>query len=126
MVEDSELDKARLCYNGNTKLKKAGVSLSYTQEQIQEFIRCKNDIIYFVQNYVKIISLDEGLILFDPYQYQKDLISAFKDNRFVIALQARQSGKCILGDSNITIKNKRTGEIREVAVGDFFNEQNNK
>ncbi len=123
MINDDYLEKEKLCYNGNIKLKKAGVQLSYTSEQIQEYIRCKNDIIYFIRNYVKIISLDHGLVPFDLYQYEEDLVNIFNDNRFIISLQPRQSGKCLSSQTIITVRNKHTGEIQEITIGDFFDKQ---
>ena len=126
MVDDGDLDKQKLCYNGNIKLKKAGVTLSYTPDQIQEYIKCKNDIIYFIKNYVKIISLDHGLVPFELYSYQEEMIGTFDSNRFTICLLPRQSGKCFLANTTITVRNKHTGEIQEVAIGEFFDKQKTK
>jgi hypothetical protein len=92
-VADVQIEKTNLCYDGNPKLKKAGVSIPFTQEQIAEYIKCKNDIIYFVKNYVKIISLDKGMVLFDLYPFQEDMIRTFQENRFVVCMLSRQSGK---------------------------------
>jgi hypothetical protein len=80
-------------YNGNPNIKKAGVRQEFTGEQIDEYIKCRDDIIYFVENYVYIITLDHGLQLFKPYEYQKRMLRAFKDHRFVINLLPRQTGK---------------------------------
>lgn len=126
MIADDNIEKTNLCYNGNTKLKKAGVQLSYTPDQIQEYIRCKNDIIYFIKNYVKIISLDHGLVPFELYPYQENLITAFNDNRFIISLQARQSGKCLSPQTTIMVRNKHTGLEEEITIGSFFNNQKNR
>lgn len=120
MIDDVDLDRTKLCYNGNTKLKKADVTLSYTPEQINEYIKCKTDIIYFIKTYVKIISLDHGLVPFELYPYQEDLINTFNSNRFIMSLQSRQSGKCFLGNTLIRIRNKSTGITEELAVDEFF------
>lgn len=93
MVADTNIDFHAHCYNGNVKLKRGGVNIPYTQEQIEEYLRCKNDIVYFVRNYVKIISLDKGLVLFDLYPFQEEMIRAFKRDRYSINLLSRQSGK---------------------------------
>lgn len=92
-VDDIEIEKEKYCYNGIIKLKKAGVTLPYTKEQIEEIIKCRDDITYFIRNYVKIISLDKGLVLFSLYPFQEEMIETFKNNRFVICLLARQMGK---------------------------------
>lgn len=80
-------------YQGNPKLKDTNVPMQYTQHQIQEIIRCKNDPIYLLENYVKIVNIDKGIVPFSPYDYQKDLVTKFTDNRFVICKMPRQSGK---------------------------------
>lgn len=80
-------------YNGNTNLKQVGYVIPFTKEQIQEIIRCKNDPVYFIQTYVKIVSLDLGLVDFSLYDYQKNFINIIENNRKVISMQPRQMGK---------------------------------
>ena len=80
-------------YLGNPNLKKAGTPIQFTKEQIDEWIKCKNDPIYFAMNYIKIISLDEGLVPFSMYDFQKDILRDFHNNRFNIAKLPRQTGK---------------------------------
>jgi len=80
-------------YNGNSFLKKAGIEQEFTPEQIEEYVKCSQDIVYFVKNYCKIITLDHGLRLFDPYEYQERMLKAFDEKRFVINLLPRQMGK---------------------------------
>ena len=80
-------------YLSNPNLKKVGVNIEFTQEQIQEYVKCANDPIYFVNNYVKIVHVDKGLIRLDLYEYQERMINTFNDNRFVITKMPRQSGK---------------------------------
>jgi len=58
-------------YLGNPNLKKANTPVEFTEENIIEFVRCKNDPVYFAENYVKIVSLDEGLVPFKPYDFQR-------------------------------------------------------
>jgi len=80
-------------YLGNPNLKKANTSIEFTEEQIREFLRCKQDPVYFAKNYVKIVSLDEGLVSFNPYNFQEKLINNFHENRFNICKMPRQTGK---------------------------------
>lgn len=82
-----------LHYQGNPKLKRANVNIQYTQEQIKEYIKCSNDPLYFIENYVKIVSLDEGFVPFAMYPYQRRMVKTFSENRFVICKLPRQSGK---------------------------------
>ena len=80
-------------YLGNPLLKKANVPIEFTQDQVEEFIKCKEDPVYFAKNYIKIISLDEGLVPFELYPFQEKLISNFHSHRFNICKMPRQSGK---------------------------------
>ena len=80
-------------YLGNPNLKKANVQQQWTKEQVEEFSLCMKDPIYFIQNYIKIVSLDEGLVPFDLYDFQKEMVGTFHSNRFTICKLPRQSGK---------------------------------
>ncbi len=80
-------------YLGNPNLKAAGVDVEFTKEQVQEYIKCSQDPAYFIQKYIKVVSLDEGLVPFGLYDYQKDIVEKVHNNRFVIAKLPRQSGK---------------------------------
>ena len=80
-------------YLGNPNLKKANTAHEFTEEQIIEFVKCKEDPVYFARNYIKIVSLDEGLTQFHPYDFQEKLIKNFHENRFNICKMPRQTGK---------------------------------
>ena len=80
-------------YLGNPNLKKVNVPVEFTQEQIQEFDLCSKDPLYFIQNYVKIVSLDDGLVPFKMYGFQKEIVGTIHNNRFTICKLPRQSGK---------------------------------
>lgn len=80
-------------YLGNPNLKKANIPTNFTPEQVEEFIKCSQDPIYFIRNYIKIVSLDEGVIPFQLYDFQETMVQRFHDNRFNIAKLPRQSGK---------------------------------
>ena len=80
-------------YLGNPNLKKANVSQAWTEEEIKEYGRCMKDPIYFIKKYIMIVSLDEGLVPFDMYDFQKEMVGTFHNNRFTICKLPRQSGK---------------------------------
>jgi len=80
-------------YLGNPNLKKANTPIEFSISNIEEFIKCKDDPVYFAKNYVKIVSLDEGLTQFEPYHFQEKLINNFHNNRFNICKMPRQTGK---------------------------------
>lgn len=118
---DSELGKAY--YRDNLLLKRVGVQYQFEKWQIDEYIKCSTDPKYFIKTYVKIISLDRGLILFDMHDYQEEMVDAFHNNRFSIVRIGRQSGKCLSINTNIKIRNKKTGEIKNISVGEFYEQQ---
>jgi len=80
-------------YLGNPNLKKANTQMEFTQDQILEFIKCKEDPVYFTQNYIQIVTLDHGLQPFKMYPFQQKLIQNFHDHRFNICKMPRQTGK---------------------------------
>ena len=78
---------------GNPNLKKANVQQEWTKEELEEYAKCMKDPIYFIQQYIKIVSLDEGLVPFKLYDFQKEMVGTFHNNRFTICKLPRQSGK---------------------------------
>jgi len=80
-------------YLGNARLKRTGTELSYTEEQVLEIAKCADDPVYFIKKYVKIVNVDRGLIPFDMWDFQEDMVRTFHNNRFTIAKMPRQVGK---------------------------------
>ena len=80
-------------YLGNPNLKKANTKIEFTKEQLLEFIQCREDPLYFAENYIKIVNVDQGLIPFVMWPFQKELIRKFHENRFNICMMPRQTGK---------------------------------
>lgn len=89
-------------YNGSVTLKRAGVEINWTSEMVQEYIKCKNDIIYFAEKYFKIIG-EDGLKNIKLRGFQKEFIEAMQNNRFVISCCGRQQGKCSTFNSIISV-----------------------
>lgn len=82
-------------YNANAALKAVGVKIKFTKQEVQEYLKCKQDPIYFIENYCKIVSLDKGLIPFALYDCQKEKVNIIMNNRKVILMEGRQQGKTI-------------------------------
>ena len=80
-------------FQGNKNVKAGGTKTSYTREQIVEYAKCADDPCYFIENYVKVISLDAGVVPFKLRPYQRRIIEAVHNNRFTLAMLFRQSGK---------------------------------
>lgn len=80
-------------YNGNPRLKRPGTPMQFTSEQVSELLKCADDPIYFAKNYIKIVNVDKGLMNFEMWPFQEDMLSKFHKNRFVICKMPRQVGK---------------------------------
>jgi hypothetical protein len=80
-------------YRDNPLLKRAGVKMEYTQEQIEEYIKCSKDPIYFAEKYIQIVNVDEGLMPFRMWDFQREMIKTYHENRFSITKCPRQVGK---------------------------------
>lgn len=80
-------------YLGNVNLKAAGVQIGFTKEQLEEYIKCAEDPVYFINNYCKIVTLDHGLQPFKLYPCQINKVKVIHENRKVILMEGRQQGK---------------------------------
>lgn len=104
-------------YLGNPNLKKANTPIQFTEEQILEFVKCKDDPVYFTRNYVKIVNVDQGLVNFKMWPFQENLISNFHRHRFNIVKCSRQVGKALALDTPIPTATGWT-TIGDIKVGD--------
>ena len=80
-------------YLGNANLKAIGVQIQFTKDQIDEYLKCAADPIYFIESYCKIVTLDHGLQAFKLYDCQKNKVKVIHENRKVILMEGRQQGK---------------------------------
>ena len=80
-------------YLGNPNLKNVAQKINWTEENLTTYMLCKEDSEHFIRSFVKIIHVDRGLVSFEMYDYQKDMVHTFNDNRFVICKMPRQTGK---------------------------------
>lgn len=84
---------ANFGYNNNPNLLRSDYKHSYTQKEIDEYIKCAEDPVYFAINYMKIVNVDKGLMPFEMWDFQQDMLQTFHDNRFSICKLPRQVGK---------------------------------
>lgn len=111
-------------YKGNENLRRAGENIDYTPEMIEEVMRCAEDPIHFAEAYFTVIHPDRGQELIKLYEFQKKMIKAYVDTpngkSHSIVCVPRQAGKCFSRFVKINIKNKKTGEIKELEVEEFY------
>lgn len=113
-------------YLGNPRLKRSNVKVEYTQEQVLEYLKCSQDIIHFVKTYCKIVNVDKGLVNFDLWKFQEEMVVKFDSNRFVICKMPRQVGKTttvaayllwkvlFTSDYNVAILANKDRQAREI------------
>jgi len=119
-------------YNGNANLRHANDKIIYTDDMKVEFVKCMSDILYFGEKYCNIISVDKGKILIKFWEFQKRMLKAMykspeyrnedgelEQKQNLVVLCPRQAGKCINYWGKIRIRNKNTGKIVELSIGQF-------
>ena len=96
----------------------------YTEWEMSEYIKCQKDPLYFIQNYCFIQGKDGGFTQFRLYDFQKQILREFLENKFIIWLSPRQIGKCSVYSTIVKIRNKKTGQIEEISMGELFGKRN--
>jgi len=104
-------------YENNKFLRRNKIRYNYSKEEIQEVKRCKESVVYFAENYCKIQSQGK-IITIKPYDYQKEIMSAFQEDNLSIVLSSRQSGKCINFDTKVTVR--VDGKIYDIMVFELY------
>jgi len=102
-------------YLGNPKLKRVNMQMQLTEDQVREYVKCAQNPEYFIENYVKIITLDKGFVQISLYPFQKDVVNDINNNRRVITKPARQE-KFLLA-SNLHMKHYQCGFNRVSKFG---------
>lgn len=87
---------ASFYYRGSKHVPVAGAQYEFTADMIEELRKCKNDIVYFAENFFYIVSIDEGKQKIHLYEAQKRMLLNMVNNRFSVNLASRQSGKSTL------------------------------
>lgn len=91
-VEDFEVPKD-FYYKNNPNLIRVGSDFEYSTLQKLEYVKCMKNCKYFTKKYVKIVSIDAGIINFNLYKYQEELLDLYQKKRFTLSMQGRQTGK---------------------------------
>lgn len=107
-------------YNGNPNLPKGNSKYQITPYMLEEMRKCIDDPIYFAETYFKIVHVDDGLIPFKLYEYQKEAIKLASENRKFVMNASRQCGKCVSMNTIVKLRNRKSGEVMEITIGDFM------
>lgn len=92
-------------YENNTKLLKGDLVFERTQEEIEEWRKCADDILYFANTYCKLMT-PQGIKNVTMRDYQEEYLEHLVKNRLSIFLSCRQSGKCLSFLTRILIDTK--------------------
>jgi len=127
-------------YERNPQLRAPNILFQLTNEEVDEFVKCSNDIEYFVETYCNFMT-DKGRTTVDLRDYQRDILNTLGEEIWVedlkefapkvngyILMSSRQSGKCLI-NSEIVIRNNITKDIIKLNINDLYyilNKKNNK
>jgi hypothetical protein len=107
--------------NDDNAVKKPNGKLDYGaggtddgKQNLIDLAKCVSSPLYFMRNFMRARHATKGSVPFEPYDYQVDLINAFKTHRYNIVLSGRQLGKCFPYNCIIT-KDKS-----QVQIGSLF------
>lgn len=80
-------------HQNNTSVLSANANRTFSNLEKLEWIKCSVDAIYFCEKYIKITSIDDGIVPFKMYDFQREMIRLFQNNLLSIACTGRQQGK---------------------------------
>ncbi len=114
---------------GRPNLRGDGEKYEFTNDTLAEYFKCAEDIVYFAERYFYITNIDDGKHKIKLFDFQKKALKVFTSQSIngkknAIVLTPRQMGKCLFRDTKMTIRNKKTGEIKEIPIVDFYNSVN--
>ena len=107
-------------YRGSKNIPVAGAQYEFTADMVSELVKCKNDIIYFAENFFYIINLDKGKVKIELYEAQRRVLRTFVRERMACVLSSRQVGKCFSFNTLLQIRCKSTGEIKNITAEELF------
>lgn len=83
----------RTRYNALPNLKRANIKTAWTKEMVQEWKKCRDDIVYFAETYCAITHIDYGTIKVQLRDYQRDMLRIMSTKRMTTCNLSRQLGK---------------------------------
>lgn len=93
--------------------KKPHAATTYTPEQAYDLAMCEEDPFFFIDKFMKVQHPTDGAVPLKLWEFQKRLVGAFHSYNKVVALTARQMGKCLTHDTIVS----RDGE--KVKIGNL-------
>lgn len=76
-------------------VRRTGITFAWTDEEIQEWVKCAKDIYYFAEKYCKVKTEEGNITNIKLRDYQYKILDLYTKNRFSILMGSRQIGKCV-------------------------------
>lgn len=111
----------RLWFKNNIGVRKAGLKFAITEDELNEYLKCKLSVYYFAENYCKIKLEDGSIGKMTLRDYQKDIIKLYTENKYSILMASRQSGKCLVFSTLVNLKDQN-GYIFKISIGELYYE----
>lgn len=102
-----------------------GLEVQWTQKMIQHYAACAKSVEYFATQAVKVQHPVKGIALMEHRDYQIRMLDVLEKSRRSIILAPRQCGKCCLSSTKINVRNKTTGIVEEIEIGEFYEKVKN-
>jgi hypothetical protein len=118
-IEEGYTVKDNPFFESDSNYRKGNIVFEYSDYEYEELKKCARDVVYFANKYCKVMT-DDGYIQIKLRPYQEEVLKTYQSSRHTIFLSCRQSGKCSLYNTNITLRNKVTGEIFDIEVGKLY------
>lgn len=106
----------KLWFANTRGVRKSNLIFAMTDDEFEEYIKCKINIHYFAENYCQIKREDGSIGPMKLRDYQKDIIDLYTKNPRSILMASRQTGKCLTFSTLANVKNSK-GEIIKIPIG---------
>ena len=110
----------KLWFSNLKGIKKAGLTFAFTDEEFEEYVKCKMSVHYFAEKYCK-IKLEDGTIGHMKLRdYQRKIIDLYTKNRYSILMASRQTGKCNSFNTKVLLLDEQTENLYEVPFFEVY------
>lgn len=109
----------KLWFTNTRGVRKANLIFAMTNDEFEEYIKCKINVHYFAETYCQ-IKLEDGSI--GPMKlrdYQKDIIDLYTKNPRSILMASRQTGKCNSFITNVLAVSE-SNEVIKIPIGMLY------
>lgn len=118
-IEEGYVVKDNPFFESDSNYRKGNIVFEYSDEEYEELKKCAKDVVYFANKYCKVMT-DDGYVQIKLRPYQESVLKLYQNKRNICFMSARQSGKCSLYETSITLRKKCTNETFDIPVGELY------